>query len=266
MDLSQTNDYLILLIVGTGILFTLSVGLILFFARYQRKLLKQQSEMHQLEQQYNHDLLAASFKSVEDERKRMAEDLHDELGSIFSTLKLKVDQLKINNSEDAIEESKKIINTGISSVRSITHNLSPHGLDMFGLPTAISDFCHKVNQTDMLKINFYNNDKFADLPSDISISVYRIIQEMISNTIKHAEAKEINIHMIKNNDQMHIKYEDDGKGMQPNKLKQLNGHGLKNTESRLRLINAEYNYQTHPGKGLKLNINVPLVNHEPAKN
>jgi len=216
---------------------TIAGGVILLFIRYQKKILLKQKELHYLDTQYKKELLSISIQSAENERMRIAKDIHDEIGSIFSTLSLSINQIKQEHSllPEQVHASKSLIQSGINSVRRISHAIIPFELELLGLHQTLENHFDSIASVSEIEINFKNNYNFEFLNNSASLAIYRIIQELTSNCIKYAHAKNIIVSINANNDLsfITIKYHDDGIGVDMENKSLKKGIGLKNIESRV---------------------------------
>jgi signal transduction histidine kinase len=252
-------DVYLFLFVGMLSLALLAGSVVLFFFFYQKKMLSQQLQMSELETAHREELLHSNIEQVELERHRFATDLHDEIGGIFSTLKLKINQLdKVSDLEQLLSESREIIDSGIDSVRRISHSMTPPGLEMFGLEDALNTLCEK-NSSPGMRIDFTCSDSFPRLELAIELGLYRIAQELLNNSLRHAAASEILLYLSRSEGEIYFEYSDNGKGFDPAILQTLRGLGLKNIEARANYLNATVEWITQPGMGLKTIVKVPYT-------
>lgn len=251
-------DVYLFLFVGMLTLALLAGAVVLFFFFYQKKILRQQLQLSEIETAHREELLHSNIEQVETERQRIATDLHDELGGIFSTLKLKINQLdRGENLERLMLESREIIDAGVVSVRRISHSMTPPGLEMFGLSDALMSLCQKTTGP-QLAVEFSSSEEFPRLESKTDLGLYRVAQELINNSIRHAEASKISLYLRRTDGQVIFEYSDDGKGFDPAILQARRGLGLKNIEARVNYLNATIEWYTRPGEGLKTIVKVPL--------
>lgn len=251
-------DVFLFLFVGMLSLALLAGAVVIFFFFYQKKMLHQQLQLSEVQTAHREELLHSNIEQVEAERHRIATDLHDELGGIFSTLKLKINQLdKAQDLVQVLAESREIIDTGIVSVRRIAHSITPPGLEMFGLDDALGSLCQKT-ATPQLMVDFECSPHFPRLDGKTELGLYRIAQELLNNSMRHAEAHKISIHLSHDPTSAFLVYSDDGKGFDPALLQAKRGLGLKNIEARANFLNASVQWHTRPGEGLKTIVKVPL--------
>ncbi len=230
------------------------VGILAKSLKYMREKLKENiASLKRVERQ----MLTVSIETEEKERKRIAEDLHDSLGPLLSTIKLFINALKDSSIKPSkqkylIDNTEKIINESIASVKNIAHNLLPHLLNDFGLDMAIQSFCNQLRQASEIKINYYSKDYPSDFNRKVEIMLFRIIKELLNNTLKHANASEININMYLGSKHLYIEYSDDGDGFVMDKLNiPINSkNGLVNVFNRINYINGEIDFKSELGEGV----------------
>lgn len=208
-------------------------------------------------------LLQAVVRTEEKERKRFAKDLHDGLGPVLSTIKLSISSLSQLETDakkhEIIENADKLINEAIRSVKDISNNLSPHILDNFGLASAINNFASKVNLTGSIHIVFHSDLYEQRFDYNTEVVLYRVVCELINNTIRHANAHNIDIELRKVGNMLTINYSDDGIGFDVNMVLtgQRGGMGYSNILNRLRTIKGMINVESDARSGTKAII---LVN------
>ncbi len=202
------------------------------------------------------NILSAVIKAEERERERISRDIHDGLGPLLSTIKLYVNELESGDTEreeksEMLKQTNELINEAISGTRAISNNLSPHLILDFGLVKAVESFCKKVNLAQKTKINFESSLGEKRFDQTIEIVLYRVITELINNTLKHANAAKIEIYLEIIDSTLQLTYLDDGIGFDTEKAlaSDTSGMGLKNMVSRLRSINGNYRIHSRPGAG-----------------
>lgn len=249
------------LFIGTLGMFLLSVGLVIFFVVYQRKLFRQQIQFHEREAIYQEELLYSNIEEVENERRRISRDLHDEIGSLFSTISIKVGQLEDlpGNTPEVnkiLAESKGLIKAGIQSIKHISHSMIPPALDFFGLAAALEDLCSQVS-TATLNVEFQAQGPMPELPRETALAVYRVVQELINNTISHARATLVTLSLQTIDDTLRLSYQDNGQGYDHDQ-KSRTGLGLRNIDSRINMIRGHITTETSYGKGVHILLDIPL--------
>ncbi len=201
-------------------------------------------------------LFNAVIETEEKERKKFAEDLHDELGPHLSGIRLYINSLEDPDTDpERKDEIIKLLDTlikeAIDKTRTISNQLMPSILTDYGLLKALDSFCTRINNTHVININLSVNDTGVQFDKTSEVVIYRIIIELINNTIKHARANNIDIDFIERENKINVMYSDDGIGFDLNsKLEQKTGLGLNNILSRLKTIDGTYLFDNIPGKGI----------------
>ena len=206
-------------------------------------------------------IYTAALEGEERERLRMSKELHDGLGPLLSTLKIYYEALEKRPDDKEIQNRiKAILNDSISSVKEISNNLSPYILQNLGVVKALKAFIDKVVFTKKLNIEFDSNFE-ERLDEKTEITVYRLITEMINNTLKHANANNVKVDLLQNNGILTVNYSDDGVGFDQKKLqKTTTGIGLFNMKSRIEKMGGTCVFTSAPDKGFKMNAKINWTN------
>lgn len=255
-----------LLIVGTAGMVVMAISIISFIIFYQRRQMRQQSLMLRMREDHQKNLLNATFQTQEGERRRIAQDLHDEIGALLSTAKLGLDQLGRQVTEEHSKEmtlrTKGLLDEIISNVRKISKDLLPATLEDFGLVDAISELVKKIHYTGGIQIDFEHNDAERRFDPDRELTLFRIVQELINNSIKHSGGDSIELSLYFEPRQLTLVLQDNGKGFNYEKTisnpHKRTGLGLKNIENRLGLHDASLRYVSTPGQGVRVEINMDI--------
>jgi len=258
-NLSTDNIYFML---GLGILAMLGLALtlVMFFFKSQKKLLQKQMQAQLMKITHQKELMFATFEVQEEERERIARDLHDEVGAKLSVLFLNLHQLSkgdvdSDNTKEVIKDMHDLVNNTIATTRRISHDLMPPTLENFGLSVALSELCESIRKGGKLKVNIEVKEETALAHNKIAdLHLFRVVQELINNSLKHAEADTITIKLWINAEQLKLEYKDNGKGFDMSADAHKKGLGMKNLENRLNMINAEFKVSSAPGQGMKVNI------------
>lgn len=221
------------------------------------KLKENLEELKQVER----EMLSLSIETEEKERKRFAEDLHDSLGPLLSTIKLFINALKDSSlpqerKEYLINSAEDILLEAIATVKDIAYNLLPNLLSDFGLEMAIRSFCDKIKEVTNININYSSEGYSTNYNRHIETMLFRIVKELTNNTIKHASANSIDIKLYFDEEFFHIDYIDNGKGFDFNMARDNNQRGLINIFSRVNYLKGDIKYITSPGEGVKVSIKV----------
>jgi signal transduction histidine kinase len=265
METQKLGDNIYYLIfLGTAGVLVLALALILFFLKYRKRLRAQFEAMRMAESAHKQMLLNATIQSQEEERIRISKDLHDHVGSSLSGLRFLVARLLNSEIEEHLvkeiaDDAKKSIDDIIEDVRNISHSLSPAGLELWGFNEALEEYCDKVARSSGLTVEINDNTGtlLRQLPFDDALSLFRVAQELINNTMKHANARHVSITISLVTGFITFLYTDDGKGIE---LKGNNDHGigLYNIESRLSMIDATYKVISAPGAGYSFRVLMPV--------
>ena len=258
---TSENNLIPVLITGTLVIVILIVFLFLFVIIYQRKMIKNQVELRKLHDEKQTDLLNAVFETQENERKRLAEDLHDSVGQVLSAIKLNLHRLDKNcvneSSQPLLAETRNLTDDCLLEIRNIIQNVLPPVLTDYGLLEALESLCIKIEQTTGVKVSLTKNLNEIRFQPEIELAFYRIAQELFSNAIKHSEATVINLTLTNDKGWLLMEFKDNGKGFNKDQVK--HGFGLKNLESRVQLINGKINIYTKPQSGTITTIKVMMT-------
>jgi signal transduction histidine kinase len=257
VQLERTYLIICALVIIVGLLVVI---FLLARSRFRRK---QQLAEHSKQLAVREAFIDATIRSQENERKRFAQDLHDGMGQLISSLRLMVNQLDKNTSvEEKIsiaERSEIILNDMHTEIRSIAFNLMPQTLIQHGLLPALQEMALRVNQTGKIVISVHGYDIPERLHEVHEISLYRIIQEWTNNVIKYAHASKIDVQLIGYEEEISITVEDNGTGFDPAMLELSNGNGWKNIKSRVNLVKGEVEVDSTPQrKGTTLMLRIPV--------
>ncbi len=203
--------------------------------------------------------LSSMVAGQEAERNRIASDLHDSLGGTLSALKLQFEHVVMDNKladDRPFHNISKLIDGACSEVREIARNLKPASLENIGLEAAIRDLINKYNANTDIEMTFHTFVGDLELAYDTKLNLYRIIQELLNNVIKHAEATEVDVQLSKAEEELIVKVEDDGKGFNINWVNK--GLGLDSMKSRVNVLKGDLNIDTAPGRGTSVIIHLPI--------
>jgi len=207
-------------------------------------------------------IIDAVIKTEEQERERFAKNLHDDLGPLLSSLKMYINSFNTasdtKKQEYIITQLNEVVKEAIQTTKEVSNDLSPHILLNYGLVSAIENFIRKVPSS--IKLNFNSTLMSERYTNSIENSFYRIIKELINNTLKHADASQIDIALEEQGQHLFLNYADNGKGfdMKKQSVGMGSGMGLSNIISRAFSLNGSYEFQTHTEGGFSFKINIPL--------
>ena len=238
--------------VAGGLLIVLVLVLFVFTRQRLKKKAEHQEELNRLQKEQAN----AVMETQESERKRIAEDLHDSLGHLLSTAKMHLQTLP-ENEKSKVESSVHLLNQASEEIRNITFNLMPRTLEEGGLIPALHELAGKVSKAGVVNVNLqvHNMERFT-LEKQSQFNIYRIVQEAVNNILKHADAKEISIQLVGQDDHLSIMIEDDGKGFDTTTRK--TGRGLKNIVTRSLWLKGNINIDSSPGRGTTITTEIPI--------
>jgi signal transduction histidine kinase len=218
-------------------------------------------KIQELEQRQKLISMDAMVSGQEEERKRIAKDLHDGLGSLLANVQMRFSS--IGNTIDSMNspvyrQANALLDEACREVRKIAHNMMPGALVKFGLIPAIQDICRAIEKNRGITVDFqvYGiNERFAE---KIEISLYRIVQELLNNILKHAQANEIIVQISQHDGDLTLIVEDDGSGFDADAARAKGGLGLRSLESRVKYINGALTIDSVPGSGTTVTVEAPV--------
>lgn len=236
------------------------VGLLLI-----RKIFNFIKKVEQTRREAEKRVLNAVIQTEEKERKRFAKDLHDGLGPLLSTVKMSVSTLSMMDTDpsrkEIIENAAHIIDESIKSIKEISNNLSPHILNNFGLASAIKNFVNKIDSK-LIQINFESNAFNKRFDENVEVVLYRVVCELINNTLKHANARTIDINFTFQHKTIILSYSDDGIGFNATEIlgddPPSKGMGYSNMVSRVNSIKGKMEVESTSETGTKVLIRVKV--------
>lgn len=218
----------------------------------EQELLSEQSRQQQLRTE-------AVLEAEERERVRIARDLHDGVGQMIAAARMGLGRFSSKNklNEPEINQTLDLLEDSIKEVREVSHNMMPGSLMKFGLPTALKQFVNKINNAEILKVDLQIIGLKERLDERIETMLYRVIQEVMNNIIRHSGATNVNIELIQHEEELVLLIEDNGKGFDTSVVENQ-GIGLKNITTRVEYLNGNVNFDSRIGKGTSVIVEVPL--------
>ena len=258
---SEENQVVTIIIIGVLMLLLMGVALLLFFFFSRKKIIETELEKKDLEIAHQKEMLQSIIVTQEKERKRIAQDLHDDISSKLNVIHLNANLIK--DGDLSISEvdtiNKNIINVTdktLESARKIAHNLLPPILEKFGLQPALEELADDFSNSKKIKINYKINYKNNRLTSNSELHIFRIVQELINNSVRHGKAKQSNLIILSDDDTIQIEYSDNGIGFDPSNPNSQKGLGMKNIESRVELLQGVLLINSAPNKGINVQIKI----------
>lgn len=260
-QLRQKNNQIYFLIAGVLALLFISL---LGYLNYHNRRKLQQTKIDELEKEKQLTATEAVLKGEEQERTRLAKDLHDGLGGMLSGIKFSLNNMKGNlimtpDNSQAFERSIDMLDSSIKEMRRVAHNMMPEVLIRYGLNDALKEFCNEIDRSGVIHLNYQSigMEKII-IDQTIAVTIYRIVQELVNNAIKHAVAKNVlvQLHLTQPERSLTVTVEDDGKGFDIALLKQSSGIGWNNIQNRVEFLKGKLDVSSNPGKGTSVLIEV----------
>jgi two-component system NarL family sensor kinase len=255
------NNWLVPVLLATPVLLLLALGIVAFVLRYQRRLLRQQEQLRQVREMAQQQALEAALLAQEDERRRIAADLHDGVGTTLAIVKLHLSTL---GHPALIQEASTLLDQAITEVRRISRNLLPAALQKFGLPFALDALARTVPADGPTRLVLEQHGQPRRLDPHYELIVYRVVQELLGNGLRHAHADRITIIVDFGSDVLSLHYTDNGIGFDTSKVDAQplvgarTGHGLTNLRSRVAVLQGTLRYQSELGSGSQVWISLPV--------
>ncbi|MBL7728702.1 MAG: tetratricopeptide repeat protein [Dinghuibacter sp.] len=240
----------------------LLISIYFYTQKVKRNKIITAQKMQEAELAYQKELIQSVITSQDAERKRIGADLHDEVGSALSSLRMMVEKFITDkddgNKEQFGNETKLAIDRIVNNTRGIAHNLSPITGGVYGFLDALEELLDGVNQFGKVEaaLTLDSEHSVTGLPGATALNLYRVLSELVNNTVKHAKAGQIAIEISRQGNELFIRYKDDGMGMEQPKVQK--GIGLHNIESRLDIMGADYQMITSAGNGFDISMRIPV--------
>jgi two-component system, NarL family, sensor kinase len=262
LRISRNRLWIILLVVLLSLLGAASILMSLNY-RYKKKIALQEIDLKKqkiIELEKERQLVAANaaLRGEESERSRLARDLHDGLGGLLSGLKFRLNDMKgdIVLSDESVKQFDRtlgLLDNSIKELRRVAHNLMPEALIKFGLKDALNDFCSGLNTSDIeIKYRFHGEHKRID--QSLEIVVYRIVQELVNNALKHSGTKLIVVQIMQDENRLSLAVQDSGKGFDLKSVDAEKSLGLSSIKSRVAAHKGTIDIHTEPGKGTEIQV------------
>jgi two-component system NarL family sensor kinase len=269
---SPGSSVSLVLFFGTIGMLALTIGLIVFIIFHQRKVIRYQQRLQRMEQDQQKLLLNASIRLQEEERQRIAADLHDDAGPLLATARLYLNENLVNLDKttqlQSIYNAKQIIDDTIQLIRNISHSLMPPTLKNFGLESAVNDLFQKISGSGSMNASSRFHDYRERLQAENELIIFRVIQELVNNILKHSNASFIHLTQNTSGNKFFIRLHHDGRGITQNDFNKLNksnvGLGLKNIQSRLKVLHGKIFFEKDMSQTY-YKVTIELVKEEEDK-
>jgi signal transduction histidine kinase len=248
------NKVQIILFLGLALLIISVFGFVFYRNKQRQKaeLIKENNRQDKLR-------FKAVIDSEEKERIRVAKELHDGLGQLLSSAKLNISSLEDGiqkEDEYLLKNSLTILDDAVNEVRNISHNMMPTALMNYGIVEALAGLVNKINDSKQITIVFNNNDFNITLDKETEITLYRIIQELINNMLKHSKATQIDICLLNSQNQIQLSIKDNGIGFNVSEIEHSKGIGWQNIYSRVSMLNGKILVNSQLGNGTEISITI----------
>lgn len=263
----MNKDITLLITLGIASMLLLAAGFLLIMVVNQRKKWKLQRQMAFLKEQQQNQLIESAIRSEEGERHRIAEMLHDEVGALLSSSRIFLVEMNTQNLSESDKQDhgkvKEMIDESIQKVRSISHNLHSTILKEFGLNEAIRHFMKKVAGGSTLNSSVELDEDYQLSNAETDLAIYRIIQELVNNLIKHAHPRHIGITSSLSENQLQVRMQHNGDGLTQEQFEELRfkptGLGLKNIQNRIILLKGNILFSKLNDGEFRIQLSIPVV-------
>ncbi|HYC85615.1 MAG TPA: ATP-binding protein, partial [Chryseosolibacter sp.] len=227
-----------------------------------RKEMKERERLSSVIEAQKDAHLKAVVQAQDNERKRIASDLHDSLGSLLSSVRLRFNGLQHDFAHKVPEKSSRysetliLLDEAIAELRQVSHRMAPVSLSRFGLKSALQTFVEQINASEQLDVDLQILGYEHRLAEELEVAVYRICQELVQNVIKHARASIVRVQLIQHADSLNLIVEDNGVGIRKDDIG--HGFGFRTIQSKVNLFNGSFGVESHDGKGTMVLIDFPL--------
>jgi signal transduction histidine kinase len=257
---SKGNESGVIVIFSIFLMLFMSIVLLLFFFFSKKKIIQKELEKKDIELNHQKLLLQATLQVQEEERQRIARDLHDDISSKLNIVSLNCHLLSMGDLEK--EKENETINNiidlsskALENSRRIAHDLFPPVFDKFGLDAGIEELCSEFNSCNRVVVNYKNEVTFNEEEKNRHLHVFRILQELMNNSLRHGKASSINILFKDDNGKTMCHYNDNGKGFNVKSDANMKGIGMKNIESRVNYLNGGLTINSKINKGTEIIFN-----------
>ncbi len=256
----QQRNYQNALLIAGLIIFMLLAGSFYFFNYKNKQINRQKIEV--LTKEKETQRLKAILEGEENERRRIARELHDGLGASLATVKMQINAVSTKfpdiKNHSSYLKAENLIDDACQNVREISHNMMPTILEEHGLEHALGNVCEKFAHAYKIDIEFIPFGLEQNIDKGIQIAIFRITQELLKNIVKHAQAQEVIVQLTAEDQKLNLIVEDDGIGFEPKDLLNKDGIGLQNIRSRAEYLNGQIDIVSNKGEGTTFTIDIPL--------
>jgi len=259
-DVFSKDDVILIIASSSIVLLILLITVIMLFTYFQRRKLKFILDRQEAERRYLEELANSQLETQEQTLKNIGWELHDNVGQLLSVANMQLNVISTEvpeNTKKKFEETRDVINKSLKEVRALSKSLNSDVIQNIGLKKSIRNEIERFNKLKFVNAKLHVHGKHEEKinPKD-EIIIFRILQEFMSNSIKHSKAKNLNVVLNYTDDKLNIEISDDGIGFNPNSIKK--GSGLINMESRAKLIKSDFIIKSSEKQGVSLSLSYPI--------
>lgn len=260
--MAQTSEltFMTTLLPLAGTIFIITLGVILLNQHFQKNLFRQRFQNEELKNNIQYNLFRASIEAQEVERKRIAANLHDEIGAVLSITRMHLVNMEPRFSgtdQASLQSLRELVEAALNSMRRISHELMPPLLERFGLIHTLKSVITQLKEAKSIDVQLDTSDEHRRWSSSLELGLYRICMELITNTLRHAEAHRILISIEELRGTIYFRYHDNGKGLPAHGITE--GLGFKNIQARVATLNGTVQWGSDDqGSGFRAEIALPI--------
>lgn len=267
MESKEGIDFTVIVILGSLGMFTLASFIVVFVLFYQKRMLANKTILKDKENEFQRQLLDASVEVAEAERKKIAGNIHDDVGMTLNVIKLNFTKIKrnIGNTDltlKLIEDNQTILEDSISTLRAISHDLMPPTLSMLGLVKGLKELCRQMDLSGLVKVEYQSNDVEVTFNKKNELQLYRLIKELLNNIVKHSGATSIKLDTSIQQGKLITAIYHNGQGISNDMIRELieagKGIGLKSIQSRAQLTSSDLQYLNGAETEPKIVLKTPI--------
>ncbi|MEM9362044.1 MAG: ATP-binding protein [Bacteroidota bacterium] len=249
----------ITLLLGTGIAILLQKNTTKKRLLAEKEAMLKQQRVENLLKEQELVSIDAMIAGQEKERQKVAGELHDDLGSLMATIKLHFDNAKISKKDASLQHAQKLLEEAYQKVRGMAHHKNSGVMSDQGLLPAIKKMAKTITETDAMEVTVEDFGLGERMENTLELSIFRMIQELVANAIKHADATKVNIQLTQHKENLNIIVDDNGKGFDRSQIdKQTSGMGLTTIEKRVEHLEGSFTVDSVIGKGTSILIDIPV--------
>lgn len=267
MESKEGIDFTVIVVLGSLGMLTLASFIVVFVMYYQKRMLANKTILQDKENEFQRQLLDASVEVAEAERKKIAGNIHDDVGMTLNVIKLNFTKIKRNINDTSltlqlIEDNQNILEDSISTLRAISHDLMPPTLSILGLIKGLKELCRQLDLSDLVNVEYQSNEVDVSFSKKNELQLYRLIKELLNNVIKHSGATSIKLETKVQDNFLITTIFHNGEGITNDVIKELiqagRGIGLKSIQSRAQLTSSELSYMNGAEHQPKITLKTPI--------